>query len=168
MPTELLATLGECAIAFAGFSALAVIVPQLAGIPWRGQVATGLWLMVSWSLTAFLFSWLPLVLSEIGLPEASSLSWSSGLLGVAIVVQGSLAGWRDRKLVRSGADYSVEPLVFGAAGLAAFVAVLLLLNAARVLPGAAHGWYLAGLLSLFVLAAVPLSLFLGQLGSDRE
>jgi len=168
MPIELLTTVAECAIAFAGFSALIVIIPQLAGLPWRGQMATGLWLMVSWSLTAFVFSWLPLVLSEIGVTEANSLSWSSGLLGVAILVQGGLAARRDWKLAQSGLAHPVEPPVFGAAGLAILVAGLLLLNAVGVLPGAAHGWYLAALLSLFVLAAVPLSIFLGQLGSDRE
>jgi len=109
-----------------------------------------------------------LVLSEIGAEEATSLAWSSGLLGVAILVEGSLAGRRDRKLVRAGVAHPTEPLVFGAAGFAILVAMLLVLNAVGVLPGAVHGWYLAGLLSLFVLASVPLSIFLAQLGSDRE
>lgn len=166
MNTELLTTIAECAIAFAGFSALAVIVPQLAGVPWRGEMATGLWLMVSWSLTAFLFSLLPLVMRELGLSAASAFSWSSGLLAVSILSQGALAGIRDRRLARQASGRPPERIVFVARALAITVALVLLLNSFGAAPGSAQGWYLAGLLSLFVLAAVPLSLFLAALGSE--
>jgi hypothetical protein len=164
---ELLSTIAECAIAFAGFSALGVIIPQLAGIPWRGQMATGLWLMVSWSLSAFVFSLLPLVLSELGLSVLRSFSWSSGMLAVAILLQGFLAAYRDRKLTRHVTAQPTPRIVFVAGAFAIIVAVVLIADAFGVTPGAQQGWYVAGVLSLFLLAAVPLSVFLSALGSDR-
>ncbi|MBW2396836.1 MAG: hypothetical protein JRG95_21520 [Deltaproteobacteria bacterium] len=168
MPGELLTTIAECGIGFAGFSALVVIIPQLAGTPWRGQMATGLWLMVSWSLTAFVFSLLPLVVREFGASESEAFAISSGSLGIAIIVQGVLAGSRDRKLARAGAARPAERRIVVAAGFAISVSLMLFLNSAGVLPGSRSGWYLAGLLSLFVLAAAPLSLFLEQLDANRD
>jgi hypothetical protein len=165
---ELLTTIAECAIAFAGFSALAVIVPQLAGVPWRGQMATGLWLMVSWSLTAFLFSLLPLVLQELGLDASTALSWSSLVLAVSVLAQGALAGNRDRKLARQSVGEPPQRVVHAARILALAVFLMLLVNGFGGLPGAQQGWYLTALLSLFLLAVVPLSLFLAALASDRD
>lgn len=168
MPSELLTTIAECAIGFAGFSALVVIIPQLAGEPWRGQMATGLWLMVSWCLTAFVFSLLPLVLVELGLSASKTMRITSGILGVAILVQGGLAGRRDRGLALSGPVQPTERRILVAASFAISISLLLFLNAAGVLPGSRSGWYLTGLLSLFILAAAPLSLFLQQLDAGRN
>jgi hypothetical protein len=167
MPADLLTTIAECAIAFAGFSALAVIIPQLAGVPWRGQMATGLWLMVSWSLSAFFFALLPLVLLQLGVSAHGSVSWSSGTLAAAILVQAALAGNRDRKLARQGRAQPTERIVFVAAAFGVLIAAVLILNALGALPGGAAGWYVLGILSLFGLAAVPLSLFLQALGSSK-
>ncbi|MCP5056189.1 MAG: hypothetical protein GY937_05610 [bacterium] len=168
MPSELLTTIAECAIGFAGFSALVVIIPQLAGEPWRGQMATGLWLMVSWCLTAFVFSLFPLVLRELGVQESTALAIASGALGIAILTQGGLAGKRDRKLALPGAARRTERRILVAASFALSISLLLFLNAAGVLPGSRSGWYLTGLLSLFILAAAPLSLFLQQLDAGRN
>src|SRR5262245_13629745 len=52
-----------------------------------------------------------------------------------------------------------------ALGLASVL--MLLCNALSVLPGSAAGWYVAGILSLFVMAAVPLGLFFYGLGARQ-
>lgn len=161
MNVELLTTIAECAIGFAGFSALAVIIPQLAGIPWHGGMATGLWLMVSWALTAFAFALLPLVLGELGLETGGSLRASSGLLAIAILGQGILASRRD-----AARGHPLPRIARAARATAIGVAVVMLGNGAGLMPGGHQGWYLLGLLSLFLLAAAPLSVFLAALSSD--
>lgn len=167
MPSDLLTTIAECSIAFAGFSALVVIIPQLAGKPWRGQMATGLWLMVSWCLTACVFSLIPLVLREFGVADDRALAIASGSLGVAMLLQAGLSVSRDRKLVRAGAARPPGRRIIVAAGIALATMLVLLLNSAGLLPGPRSAWYASGLLSLFILAAVPLSLFLEELDANR-
>jgi hypothetical protein len=104
---------------------------------------------------------------ELGLSASHSLSWSSGLLGAAILLQGTLAGNRDRRLARRVTGQPTERIVFVAGAFAIVVALMLITNAFGAMPGAQQGWYVAGVLSLFLLAAVPLSLFLAALGSDQ-
>lgn len=164
MPTEVLGTLAEAAITFAGFSALVVLLPQLAGREWEPAMTTGLWLMVTLCFGAFFFSLLPLIIHEIGTDDGIAISVSSGFLSVFILLSGGLAGSRDRHLVREGiAGPPPTPIVANMA-LGLVTALMLLANALHFLPGSASGWYVAGILSLLVMAAVPLGLFFFALG----
>jgi hypothetical protein len=104
----------------------------------------------------------------LGAPESKALAISSGALGVAILIQGGLAGSRDRKLALSWKAQPTARRILVAAGFAISISLLLFLNAAGVLPGSRSGWHLIGLVSLFVLAAAPLSLFLQQLDANRN
>jgi hypothetical protein len=166
VPTEILGTLADAAVTLAGFAALVVFLPQIAGTKWEPAMTTGLWLMVTLCFGAFVFSLLPLILAEIGAPDGSAIAASSGLLSVFILLSGGLAGRRDRRLVKKGiAGPPPAPIVANATfGLA--VVFMLLANAFDVLPGPAGGWYLVGILSLLVMAAVPLGLFF--FGLDRR
>jgi hypothetical protein len=159
VPTEILGTLADAAVTLAGFAALVVFLPQLAGTEWRPGMTTGLWLMITLCFGAFVFSVLPLILAEIGAPDGVAIAASSGLLSVFILLSGGLAGRRDRRLVKEGiAAPPPAPIVANATfGLA--VVLMLLANALDVLPGSAGGWYVVGILSLLVMAAVPLGFF---------
>lgn len=167
LPADVLGTLAQAAVTFAGFSVLMVALPQLTGRPWLPAMATGLWVMVALSLGAFVFSLLPLVLRELGLEDGRSISVASAGLALFLIATASLGFRRDYRLVRAGeAGPPIPPLVV-AAVWTTLLALALWLNAFAVLPGSPTGWYLAALLLTFAQAGVPLAVFLYQLG-DRS
>jgi hypothetical protein len=164
VPTEILGTLAEAAITFAGFSALAVLLPQLSGMEWKPGMTTGVWLMVTLCFGAFVFSLLPLILAEIGMDDGIAIAASSGVLSVFIVLSGGLAGRRDRRLVKEGIVGPPRAPIVANVTFGLAVVLMLLANTLDVLPGSAAGWYLVGILSLLVMAAVPLGVFFYALG----
>lgn len=159
IPHELLYTFAQSAVAYAGLSALALVVVQLAGAKWQSQMTTGFWLVIAWSLGAFVFSLMPVVLEqfELGIPFA--MSFSSVWLGlfIAAVITGALR--RDTRILRSGVEGPAKPpvLTMIAVGTASYgTAVLLMANALSWLPGSPVAWYLAALLEVCVFAIIPL------------
>lgn len=159
LPFDLLTTLAQSAVAYAGLSALALVVVQLAGVQWQAQMTTGLWLVIAWSLGAFVFSVMPLVLTEFRIAAESVVSISS--LGLAIFVLAVIASAlrRDLRLIRSGASGAARPPVFTMVAMGPICtisAVLLVLNAFSFLHGPREAWYVAGVCALFLFAIVPL------------
>ena len=104
MPVELLSVLAQSAVAYAGLSALALVVVQLAGVKWQAQLTTGLWLIVAWSLGAFVFSVFPILLLEFAISPKSVISIASIGLGIFILTVISSALRRDIRIVRLGAS----------------------------------------------------------------
>ncbi|MEO6155811.1 MAG: hypothetical protein ABIP16_08815, partial [Thermomonas sp.] len=143
MPIELLTTFAQIAIAFAGLSALALVVVQLAGVEWQAQMTTGFWLLIAWSLGAIVFSLLPLLLLEFGISESWAISVSSSGLGIFILVVTGSALRRDIRILRLriGARPPVKTMVL-IGGTAALSAIVMVLNALSLLPGPRTAWYL--------------------------
>ncbi|MEO6366174.1 MAG: hypothetical protein ABIO38_09045 [Luteimonas sp.] len=158
MPSELLAAFAQIAVAFAGLSALALVVVQLAGVRWQAQMTTGFWLLITWSLGAIVFSLLPLLLLEFGISESAVVSICSACLGMFVFVVIGSALRRDTRILRLqiGAKPPVRTMML-VGGLAALSAFAMLLNAFFVLPGPRAAWYLAGVFEMLLFAIVPLA-----------
>lgn len=158
MPIELLATFAQIAVAFAGLSALALVVVQLAGVKWQAQMTTGFWLLITWSLGAIVFSLLPLVLLQFGISEAQVASISSACLGMFIFTVSGAALRRDTRILRLnlGSKPPVKTMIF-VGGTATISAIAMLLNALSFLPANQSAWYLAGVFELLLFAIVPLA-----------
>ena len=159
LPVELLSTLAQSAVAYAGLSALALVVVQLAGVKWQAQLTTGLWLIVAWSLGAFVFSVLPIVLGEFDISAQSVISIASIGLGVFILTVIASALRRDVRIIRLGASGAARPPVFTMISMGCICtisALALILNAFSLLPGPRQAWYVTGVCALFLFAIVPL------------
>lgn len=159
LPTEILETLAQSAVAYAGLSALALVVVQLAGVRWQSQMTTGFWLVISWGLGAFMFSLLPIVIYQFTDSSETSIAISSGLLAIFIFVVISSALQRDIRILRSGAKGSARPPAFTmiSVGTACYATSLILLaNAFAWLPAPGSRWYIAALYAMFIYAIVPL------------
>lgn len=159
LPIELLSTFAQCAVGYAGLSALSLVVVQLAGVKWQSQMTTGFWLVLAWSLGVFLFSLLPVAMVQFGIGSDRAVAICSGLLSLFVVAVISSALRRDTRLLRSGVTGMARPPVFTmiTVGSACYLTALLLLANAFVLPAATtHAWYVAALLEMFVFAIIPL------------
>ena len=158
MPIELLATFAQIAVAFAGLSALALVVVQLAGVKWQAQMTTGFWLLITWSLGAIVFSLLPLLLLQFGISEARVVSISSACLGMFIFAVTGAALGRDIRILRLslGAKPPIKTMIF-VGGTAILSGIAMLLNALSLLPFNRSAWYLAGVFELLLFAIVPLA-----------
>jgi hypothetical protein len=157
LPLELLRTLAETAVGFAGLSALALVVVQLAGVRWQAQMTTGLWLMIAWSLGALVFSVAPLLLAEFGVPPELVVSVASFSLAIFVLAVVGSALRRDTRLLRSG-EPARPPVgtMITMGGLCAISSLALFLNAFSWLPGARQAWYVTGVFALFLFGIVPL------------
>lgn len=159
LPVQLLSTLAQSAVAYAGLSALALVVVQLAGVKWQAQLTTGLWLIVAWSLGAFVFSVFPILLLEFGISVESIVSVASLGLGTFILTVIGSALRRDVGIIRLGASGAARPPVFTmiSMGLVCIASALgLVLNAFSLLPGPRQAWYVSGVCALLLFAIVPL------------
>lgn len=159
LPVELLSTLAQSAVAYAGLSALALVVVQLAGVKWQAQLTTGLWLIVAWSLGAFVFSVLPILLLEFAIPAQSVISIASVGIGVFILTVIASALRRDIRIIRLGASGAARPPVFtmmAMGSICTISALASILNAFSLLPGPRQAWYVTGVCALFLFAIVPL------------
>jgi hypothetical protein len=159
IPYELLYTFAQSAVAYAGLSALALVVVQLAGAKWQSQMTTGFWLVIAWSLGAFVFSLMPVVIEQFGLGTEFAVSLSSILLSlfISVVISGALR--RDIRLLRSGVVGAAKPPVLTmifVGSVSYLTSILLVANAFSMLPGPTIAWYLASLLETCIFAIIPL------------
>lgn len=168
MPIELLTSFAQIAVAFAGLSALALVVVQLAGVRWQAQMTTGFWLLITWSLGAIVFSLFPLLLLQFGVSDSRTISISSFGLGTFILAVIGSALRRDIRILRLqiGAKPPVKTMVI-VGGLAILSAILILLNALSLLPGPRAAWYVSGVFAILLFAIVPLAHLLVEV-SDKD
>ena len=159
LPIELLSTLGQSAVAYAGLSALALVVVQLAGVQWQAPLTTGLWLILAWSLGAFVFSVFPILLVEFDISAEAVISIASIGLGIFILTVIASALRRDVRIIRLGASGAARPPVFIMISMGCICTIssfALILNAFSLLPGPRQAWYVSGVCALFLFAIVPL------------
>jgi len=158
LPVELLTTFAQIAVAFAGLSALALVVVQLAGVRWQAQMTTGFWLLIAWSLGAIVFSIFPVVLLQFGLSDGRTISIASSGLGIFILAVIGSALRRDMRILRLqiGARPPVKTMIV-VGGTAIASALSMLLNALSLLPGPRAAWYVSGIFETLLFAIVPLA-----------
>ncbi len=147
--SEVLLTLAEVGIAFAGFTGLAALLarsrvdPKAHHARFRGMIENALIVVVS--------SILPLVLSPLGLPEAAAWRTASGVLAIVLVAEVAAAISRTLALESSSFSAALSLAIFGLLGLAI---CLLLTNAAGVFAGLAGAVYLVSLFAVLVVSAI--------------
>ena len=159
LPAEFLSTLAQCAVAYAGLSALSLVVVQLAGVKWQSQMTTGFWLIIAWSLGAFMFSLLPMVVLQFTDSPGFSISFSSFFLAIYVVVVITSALRRDSRILRLGATGAARPPVFTmiTVGSACYLTSgLLIANAFSLLPPSGLAWYVGALFEILFFGIIPL------------
>ena len=160
-------TLGEIAVAIAGFSSL-VIALRGRSSGWSEQDYLGLGYVLCWSIGAIFLSLLPILLGEFGvtLEDASRLGLL--LLPIYMLGVGGVLGYVRRGLARE-AEVRKRPLWKTAIGPGnvgkamsasslSIVAVCLLAGFA-LLPGPAHAWYAVAIVFLMAHAVAEMGAF---------
>jgi len=151
--TELLLTVAEIAVAFAGFSGLVTILGQRLSRVHPQLVEHNLRAMILTSLLAVSFSLLPFLPHRLGASPDVAWRISAGAFGVALATYFFNTGIRRRALGRSGVAGVLSAGTLLSATLW-LLAILVLLAVAAGIAGA--GFYL---LALFVVLYVSGQLF---------
>jgi hypothetical protein len=164
--TELLSTLAEVSIVFAGFTGVVGMLGLRTDDPgYQGQ-RFQIGAMIGYSLIAALFSIVPLILSAVGLSDAAAWRLSSVGLLAAMLGWTALGISRSRNLKRSGYR-PVRMIQVIMRTTTAFILLILLANAVGFLGLHAGGAYVACVFIPLVYAAVFfLRAFLGVIMQD--
>ncbi len=150
--TELLSTLAEVSIVFAGLTGVVGMLGFRSDNPALHGQLYQIGAMIGFSLIAALFSILPLLLSAIGLPDTAV--WRSSSLGLLAALLGWTAVGQNRLRVLRSVGYqgpAMLPKVMNA--LTAIVFLVLLASAAGFLGDHAGGVYLMCVFGPLVYAA---------------
>ena len=170
--SEILLTIAEVAVAFAGFASLVGVLGQRSSRADPRVLGTRMRAMILFSLLAVAFSLVPFVLYRYELDESSVWRFSSGLFLLGFLAVGV---WLARAVTRlRGLDLPIRP-VAPFIGAVLFVSVttgtiLLALNTVFVAPRLMPAVYLTSLGVCLFLSGLPFSLivfsFLPRIDSD--
>ncbi len=164
-PLELMPTMAEVSIAFAGVSALLVVVKRLgAGGSWLAAEIVALHAMILGSLGAFFFSLLPFPLVYLGATTPTAflvcnLALAAYLLSVQFWIIPGAARRRGATPRAPGLRWVYAPVV---------CAMAIALMASFWAPAIRGGIFTLGLIMLLLFAAIPLIIFLTFVESRRE
>ena len=169
-PADVLLTLAEVSIAFAGFSSLIAVVGMRSEAPGESFDLVRYWIMLEFSLAALAFSLLPFVLTFLGVPDTAGWRSLSGLIAVFVVVHNIVLGVMYRRgneaLRRAATPASLVP-----ANIVYAATVASQLGNAFGWLDATFGWYLFGLALVLVVASAHFIIFIAhalrQLGGSR-
>ena len=151
---DVLLTLCEVSVAFAGFSGLITAFLSRRESAWREVEKLRFWQVLTYSLTALLFSLLPVFLDWAGLASTALWRVSSAALALGILFVGtSFFRWANRLPDAERALFSRPLVLFTAIGLVGSVAVTAL-NAAHVGFSGGRAPYLAALLWMLYMAGL--------------
>jgi hypothetical protein len=143
---------------FAGFSSILMVLRRRAE-GWLPVELLALWLMVGFSLSALLFSFLPILLVQLGVSENAAWRASSAALGLLLLawLVGVPAAAR-----RMGAGAQAPRATAVGRVVGGLVMLTQLASAFGLGAGRRPGLYLLGVVWLLVSAAGPLVVFVAQ------
>ena len=151
IPTDVLLTIAEIAIAVLGFAAIVTALRRRSGdsdlIDWFR-----LEIMIESSLAVLAFSFLPFVFRAAGLADSSSASMSSALLAVATILVVGNGFARQRRLFGSVLLAESRLFDFFLIASATLLAVALSLRSVGFVPQLGFAPYVACLLFFLVIA----------------
>lgn len=150
---DLLQTVAEVSIAFAGFTSVVAVLGRRATGEWAEIDRFRLSVMLSTSLAALLFALLPLVLAGLRVPERLSWGLASAILAAYVIFLGTSARRGIQRLPPQDQSQIVRPALWATWSLAAAVAACLLLNTTGMFFHREPGPYLLGLYFLLALSA---------------
>jgi hypothetical protein len=160
-PADVLLTVAEVSIAFAGFASLIAIFGMRSVSATQTFDLLRYWVMLEFSLAALAFSLLPIILVFVGVSESIVWPGLSGLLAVFVIVHNVVLArlfFRGENTVRSAAT----PGNMVAANLVyAIIGISQIGNALGFLERQ-PGWFMFGLFFVLVVAAAHFVLFIGH------
>ena len=157
MDADLLYTIAEIAVAFAGFSGIAVVLRRSATGHLAPHARRTLWYLVIDCFAVLFLAFLPAVLQQYGWESHALWALSNAILGVSHLVLLSPALWwfsRNFAQVRAEWQPVISPLQSSLIAWSALIGVVQLLAAAGVGVAAGAGLYSVSLLALLFFAAV--------------
>ena len=157
MDSELLFTIAEVAVAFAGFSGIAVALRRSSPNGLSPHARRSLWYLVIDCLVVLFFAFLPALLAQFEVETARLWAISNAALGVAhIVLLGPALLWfaRHPAQVRQEWQPWISPIQSSLMAWSAAIGSLQLLAAAGIGPAASPGLFSVGLLAFLLFAAV--------------
>lgn len=140
--SDVLLTIAEVAVAFAGFASVVVLFQHREPSNWPPAIVVRLRTMIEGSLAALFSALLPFVLHHLGLAGQSLWATSSLALALAYVAFFNLVWRRSRRLLASRELSRSFTVTVGIISM--LVLVALLLNAANVGLHRTFGAYLTG------------------------
>ena len=150
---DILQTIAEISIGFAGFTSVVAVLGRRATGEWTALDRFRLSQMLATSLAALLLSLLPLILAHLGLSERVSWGLASTILAAYTIFLAISSPRRIRRLPPEDQSQIVRPLLWSFQLAVAAVVTGLLINAAGILFHQEPGPYLLGLYLLLALSA---------------
>ena len=150
--SDVLLTIAELAVAFAGFASIVVLFQHRDPASWPPAVPVRLRAMVESSLATLYGALLPFLLHHLGLTEPELWAWSSVAIAVALVVVG-VAFYR-RALPHLPSGNLSRTFTLAVASVAVLVVLLQLANAIGFVFRPSFGPYLAGVIWSLVVASL--------------
>lgn len=149
---DVLLTIAEVAVAFAGFASIVVLFQHRDPAKWPQAVVVRLRTMIEGSLAALFSALFPFVLHHLGLPAKPLWALSSLVLAAGYVAFTGLVWRRSRgPIARRELSRSFSASV---GAISVFVFVMLVLNAADIVFHRGFGVYLVGVSWTLVFASL--------------
>jgi hypothetical protein len=149
---DVLLTIAEIAVAFAGFASIVVLFQHRDPGRWPAAVVVRLRTMIEGSLVTLFSALLPIVLHHLGLSGGTLWSVCSVALALGYAVFGGLV-WRRSRAALAGGQLS-PAFSAAVAGVTVALGAGLLLNAADLVFHRTFGAYLAGVAWALVFASL--------------
>lgn len=149
---DVLLTVAEVAVAFAGFASVVVLFQHRDPTKWQPQIIVRLRTMVESSLGALFFSLLPFALHHLGATGQQLWAWSSGLMACVMVGFFTVVTKRSIPLIRSSRLSPRFSLI--AAGFTVLVLGVQILNSAGFFFHREFGAYLIGVIWSLAFASL--------------
>jgi hypothetical protein len=167
IPTDVLLTIAEVAIAVLGFAAIVTALRRESAQQADLLARFRLGIMIETSTAVLLFSFLPFVFRAAGLLESSVASLSSALFAVAFAILVGRAFARQRR--QFGTLFLPETRLFDVFGFASAVLLIgaLSLRSAGLLPQLGFAPYVTALL-FFLFAAIQVFVRIVFFASDAD
>jgi hypothetical protein len=169
METDLLYAIAEVAVAFAGFSGIAVVLRRSAPGGLSPHARRTLWYLVIDCLVVLFLSFLPVVLQQFGCQPAALWAISNAVLGLSHLVLVSPAVlWFARSFGQVRAEWQplISPIQSSLIAWSALIGTVQLLAALGVGLEASPGLFTLGLLAFLLFAAVDFVYLVA--GEDAE
>ena len=164
--SDVLLTIAELAVAFAGFSSIVVVFQHRDPAQWSPAISMRLRAMIEGSLGALYAALLPFALEGLGMQGV--VLWRAASAGafLALAIQGAVLFRRARALLPQGE--LKRGFTFGTAAVNLLVMALLLANSAGALGPPGYGPYVVAVIwGLVVASLVFLRLMLHPLDGNR-
>jgi hypothetical protein len=150
---DILQTIAEVSIAFAGFTSVVAVLGRRATGDWAEIDRFRLSQMLSSSLATLLLSLLPLILAHLHLSERATWGWASVVLAMYLIFAAVSGPRRIRGLPSQERPQIIRPLAGAMVVVAGAIVAFLVLNVAGIFFQREPGPYLLGLYFLLAFSA---------------